>query len=141
MAILQIQTKASRKAAAEKAAARAPTHRKPPRKVVFGVIVGNRRFFPGHLAKDGREEILKALADEGYDAVLLPAKATNYGAIESRDEAKAYADLFRKNRDRIDGLIVTLPNFGDERGVAETIRMAGLNVPVLIRSEEHTSEL
>ena len=137
MAILQIQTKAGRKAAAEKAARRAKaaaSRRKPARKVVFGVIVGNRGFFPGHLARDGREEILKALAEEGYEAVLLPAKATNYGAIESRDEAKAYANLFRKNRDRIDGLIVTLPNFGDERGVAETIRMAGLNVPVLIHA-------
>src|SRR4051812_22082946 len=106
MAILQIQTKASRKAAAEtaaKAAKTAAARRTPPRKVVLGVIVGNRGFFPGHLAQDGRGEILKALSDEGYEAVLLPAKATNYGAIESRDEAKAYADLFRKNRDRIDG--------------------------------------
>src|SRR4029079_17897347 len=44
------------------------------------------------------------------------------------------AALFRANRENIDGIIVTLPNFGDERGVAETLRMAGLNVPVLIHA-------
>jgi len=102
--------------------------------VTFGLIVGNRGFFPGHLARDGREEMLRALNKEGYDAVLLAADETNYGAIESRDEAKAYAALFRKNRDTIDGIVVTLPNFGDERGVAETLRLAGLNVPVLIHA-------
>ena len=106
----------------------------PRRRVTFGVIVGNRGFFPGHLARDGREHMLKALSDEGYDAVVLAADATGYGAVESRAEAKAYADLFRKNRDAIDGIIVTLPNFGDERGVAETIRLAGLNVPVLVHA-------
>jgi L-fucose isomerase-like protein len=111
-----------------------PPRAAPTRRVTFGVIVGNRGFFPGHLAKQGREDILNALAEEGYDAVILDADATAYGAVESRAEAKAFADLFRRNRDRIDGIVVTLPNFGDERGVAETIRLAGLNVPVLIHA-------
>src|SRR4051812_13461203 len=111
-----------------------PSRPVPVRRVTFGVIVGNRGFFPGHLAQEGRADMLKALADEGYDAVVLPPDQTGYGAVESRAEAKAYADLFKKNRDRIDGIIVTLPNFGDERGVAETIRLAGLNVPVLIHA-------
>ncbi|HEV8216070.1 MAG TPA: hypothetical protein VGP95_09560, partial [Gemmatimonadaceae bacterium] len=77
---------------------------------------------------------MRALAEEGYDAVILGAEDTNYGAVESRDEAKACAALFRANRENIDGIIVTLPNFGDERGVAETLRLAGLNVPVLIHA-------
>jgi L-fucose isomerase-like protein len=124
-------SKRGEKAPARKPKAPAPS---PARRVTFGLIVGNRGFFPGHLARDGRAEMLRALADEGFDAVVLEESATNYGAIESRDEAKAYADLFRRNRDRIDGIVVTLPNFGDERGVAETIRMAGLNVPVLIHA-------
>jgi L-fucose isomerase-like protein len=34
----------------------------------------------------------------------------------------------------MDGVIVTLPNFGDERAVAETLRIANLNVPVLIQA-------
>src|SRR6185312_934327 len=57
-----------------------------------------------------------------------------HGAVESRDEAKACAALFRKNSDRIAGVVVTLPNFGDERAIAETLRLSGLNVPVLIHA-------
>jgi len=32
------------------------------RKMTFGVIVGNRGFFPDHLAKTGREEIFSVRA-------------------------------------------------------------------------------
>jgi L-fucose isomerase-like protein len=111
-----------------------PSRPSPTRRVTFGVLVGNRGFFPGHLARTGRDEILRALAEEGFDAVILGAEDTAYGAVESRDEAKACAALFRANRENIDGVIVTLPNFGDERGVAETLRLAGLNVPVLVHA-------
>ena len=48
------------------------------------------------------------------------------------------ADLFKKHRDAIDGVIVTLPNFGDERAIADTLRMAGLNVPVLVQATPDT---
>ncbi|HEX9564603.1 MAG TPA: L-fucose/L-arabinose isomerase family protein [Gemmatimonadaceae bacterium] len=117
-----------------RAAARRAAARKPPRRVTLGVIVGNRGFFPGHLAATGRSEMLDALNAEGIDAVIVKRTATNHGAIESRAEAKACAELFRAHRDRIDGVIVTLPNFGDERAVADTLRLAGLNVPVLVHA-------
>ena len=105
-----------------------------PRQVTFGVIVGNRGFFPQHLAERGRQDMLAALKAAGYNVVVLDVAATRHGAIESRDEAKACAALFRSQRDVIDGVIVTLPNFGDERAVAETLRMAELNVPVLVHA-------
>ncbi|MBI4877862.1 MAG: fucose isomerase, partial [Acidobacteria bacterium] len=108
-------------------------------KMTFGVIVGNRGFFPDHLAKSGREEMLAALKAAGHKGVCLTQEDTKYGAVETRAEAKACADLFRKNAGKIDGVIVTLPNFGDERGVAETLRMAGLNVPVLVQATPDTA--
>ena len=132
MALIQLQS-ARRKSAAEKAPVAVPPARRVT-PVTLGVIVGNRGFFPGHLARSGRDEMLNALRAEGIRAVILGAKETNHGAVESRDEAKAYAALFQKHRDAIDGIVVTLPNFGDERGIAETIRMAGLNVPVLVHA-------
>lgn len=132
MALHQIETKKSPKRS-PKPTPRA-TRPTPGRRVTFGVLVGNRGFFPGHLARTGRDEILKALEAEGFDTVILGADDTKYGAVESRDEAKACAALFRANRDNIDGIIVTLPNFGDERGVAETLRLAKLDVPVLIHA-------
>jgi L-fucose isomerase-like protein len=117
------------------APARAAIRPRPiAQKPALGVIVGNRGFFPGHLARDGRDAMLAVLAEEGIDAIALGAEETRYGAVESRDEAKACAALFQEHRDRIGGIVVTLPNFGDERAVAETLRLAGLNVPVLIHA-------
>jgi len=49
-------------------------------------------------------------------------------------DARKCADLFKQHRDQIDGVLVTLPNFGDERGVANTLRFAGLDVPVLVQA-------
>ncbi|MEO5797816.1 MAG: L-fucose/L-arabinose isomerase family protein [Gemmatimonadales bacterium] len=102
--------------------------------MTFGVVVGNRGFFPGHLAATGREQILALLEGAGYDCVALSPEDSRHGAVESRDEARACAELFRRHRNRIAGVIVTLPNFGDERGIADTLRLAGLNVPVLIHA-------
>jgi L-fucose isomerase-like protein len=104
------------------------------RKMTMGVIVGNRNFFPALLAKSGREDILRALAKKGYDAVALTPEDTRYGVVETWEDAKRCAALFRKNQERIDGVIVTLPNFGDERAIANTLRLAELGVPVLVQA-------
>jgi L-fucose isomerase-like protein len=104
------------------------------RKMVMGVIVGNRGFFPDHLAKTGREEILSVLQSTGIDAVALTPEESKYGAVETREESRRCADLFKRNRDRIDGVIVTLPNFGEERAIADALRLADLRAPVLIQA-------
>jgi L-fucose isomerase-like protein len=98
------------------------------------VIVGNRGFFPDHLAKEGRDEITKALTAAGIEPLVLSPQESKHGAVETRVESRKCADLFRANRDRIDGVIVTLPNFGEERAIADTLRLADLNVPVLIQA-------
>jgi L-fucose isomerase-like protein len=104
------------------------------RKTTFGVIVGNRGFFPSHLCESGRKAMLAVLADEGFDVVVLPEDARQFGSVESLADARACAELFKAHRDAIDGVIVTLPNFGDERAVANTLRFAGLDVPVLVHA-------
>ena len=101
-------------------------------------MVGNRGFFPGHLAESGRAEMIAALEQAGHSAVALRSDDARHGAVESRAEAAACADLFRKHADKIDGIIVTLPNFGDERAIADTLRTAGLPVPVLIQATPDT---
>ncbi|GMU92459.1 MAG: hypothetical protein AMXMBFR4_15170 [Candidatus Hydrogenedentota bacterium] len=102
--------------------------------VCFGLIVGNRGFFPDILAKDGYDSMTKLLKKLGYSVVVLSPKDTKFGSVETWDDAKKCAELFKKNREKIDGVIVTLPNFGDERGVADTLKLSGLNVPVLIHA-------
>src|ERR1041385_5536719 len=104
------------------------------KKMTMGVIIGNRGFFPDQLAKAGREEMMQALANAGMDCVVLGPEESKHGAVETHEEAKRCAALFQKNRDRIDGVIVTLPNFGDERAIADTLRLARLDVPVLVQA-------
>ncbi len=100
----------------------------------LGVIVGNRGFFPKHLCVEGRKVVLDVLAELGIKAIIAPEDATNYGSVESMTEAHLYADLFKAHADEIDGILITLPNFGEERPIANTIRWSGLNVPVLVQA-------
>jgi L-fucose isomerase-like protein len=103
--------------------------------ITLGIIVGNRGFFPDHLCETGRKTILKVLEKEGIQAVIIDEKAnTKFGSIESLQDAQMCADLFKKHRDDIDGILVTLPNFGDERAISNVIRWSGLNVPVLVHA-------
>src|ERR1044071_955945 len=102
--------------------------------MTFGLIVGNRGFFPDHLAKSGREQMIGVLRQAGHEVVCLTPEESKHGAVETRAEARKCADLFRAHRDQMDGIIVTLPNFGEERVVAEALRMADLRIPVLIQA-------
>lgn len=102
--------------------------------ITLGIIVGNRGFFPAHLCDTGRKEILTVLEKLGIGTITLPTDATKFGAVESISDAQKCADLFKQNADKIDGILVTLPNFGDERGVANAIRWSGLRVPVLVHA-------
>ncbi|OUC07921.1 fucose isomerase, partial [Litorilinea aerophila] len=102
--------------------------------VTLGLIVGNRGFFPSHLCETGRAEVLQVLSDAGINVVTLSPEDTTYGSIESLEDARKCAELFDQHRKEIDGVLVTLPNFGDERAIANALRWSGLNVPVLIHA-------
>ena len=103
-------------------------------KLTFGLIVGTRNIFNAKLAEEARKVLLKKMSQWGYDYVILPTEETPTGNIETYQDAKKCAALFSKNRDKIDGVIVVLPNFGDELGIVNTLSMAKLNVPVLIQA-------
>jgi L-fucose isomerase-like protein len=108
------------------------------RKMTMGLIVGNRGFFPDHLAKTGRDEMTQVLQKAGMDVVVLGTEESKHGAVETYEEAKRCAALFKSKADAIDGVIVTLPNFGDERAVADTLRLARLGVPILVQATPDT---
>lgn len=99
-----------------------------------GLIVGNRGFFPDHLCDKGRQTVLQVLEEEGLNVITLTPEDTLFGSVESLEDAAKCADLFKQHREEIDGVLVTLPNFGDERGIANTLRFAGLDVPVLVQA-------
>jgi L-fucose isomerase-like protein len=102
--------------------------------LTFGVIVGSRGFFSPELARQGRAQLLAQLESLGHQTVILPAEATPTGAIETTADARKCADLFTQRRNEIDGVIISLPNFGDELGVVNTLHFARLGVPVLVQA-------
>ncbi len=102
--------------------------------LTFGLIVGNRSFFPDAVVVEGRERMIKLLNDMGYNVVSLSPGDTKLGAVETLKDAKKCAQLFKERSDELDGIIITLPNFGDEKSIAHAIRMSGLNVPVLVHA-------
>jgi L-fucose isomerase-like protein len=100
----------------------------------FGLIVGTRGFFNPALAAEGRKALLARLDELGYDYVIPPEEATPNGAIETLNDARIAAQVFKEHAEDIDGIIVTLPNFGDELGVVQTLDIADLDVPVLVHA-------
>lgn len=109
---------------------------KSNKKLCFGVIIGTRAYFNSELAKDVRAQLLKTIEEQGYDYVILPEDATPTGSssIETREDGIKCAELFRQYRDEIDGIIVSLPNFGFEIGIINAISIADLNVPILVQA-------
>jgi L-fucose isomerase-like protein len=100
----------------------------------FGLIVSSRAFFnPAHAA-GARADLVAALQAQGLGYAIPDPKATPDGAVATLADAKVYAEFFRERRDAIDGIIVSLSNFGDEIAVTETIKRAGLGVPVLVQA-------
>ena len=106
--------------------------------VTLGVIIAHRDVFSKELAVSGKAEVSRALQRCQIEYVLLEENDIGPGIVSNLKQARACADLFRSRRDDIDGILVSLPNFGDERAVAEAIKMSGLKVPVFIHAFSDT---
>ena len=57
------------------------------KKMTMGIIVGNRGFFPGQLAKSGREEMIQALAKAGIDSVGIKTRVENISSAGLMNQA------------------------------------------------------
>jgi len=101
---------------------------------VIAVIIGNRDFFPDKLVATARAEIIELFQKLSITPIMLNDTDSKLGGVETFADAQKCAALFRQYNAEIDGILVVLPNFGDEKGVAETIQLSGLNVPVLIQA-------
>lgn len=101
----------------------------------FGLIVGTRAYFNSDLAIDVRKTLLEELEKAGYGYVILDEEDTpTGGSMETVQDGKKCAELFRAHREEIDGIIVSLPNFGFEIGIINAISRAELNVPVMVQA-------
>ena len=111
------------------------------RKMTFGVIVGNRGFFPDHLAKTGREEIISVLEAAGATRQLCSARNNQNTEQWKHTQRRSIArSSSRSMRKRSTASFSRLPNFGEERGIVDAIRLSGLKVPVLVQATPDRSE-
>ena len=101
------------------------------RKMTLGVLVGNRDFFPDALITEARRDLTKLFSELGIAPIWLAPEESKLGAVETWSDAVRCGELFRKHRECIDGILVCLPNFGDEKGVADSVRLSELQVPIL----------
>ena len=99
----------------------------------LGVIIGNRDFFPDSLVEFARLEIIELFKQLDIRPILLDSSETKLGGVETFQDAQKCANLFKKHEGDIMGVLVVLPNFGDEKGVADTLKLSNLNVPVLVQ--------
>ncbi|MCS7337607.1 MAG: L-fucose/L-arabinose isomerase family protein [Verrucomicrobiae bacterium] len=108
--------------------------RKKSNNPTLGVIYGNRDFFPDQLVAEARADIAAVFDKLGVRAIQLEPTDTKLGGVETLADARKCAELFKRHAHEIDGVLVVLPNFGDEKGVLETLKLANLNVPVLVQA-------
>ena len=102
------------------------------KKSTFALFFGNRGFFPASLQVGARKELVAALKKLGHKTLTLDARATGHGAVETPREGEIYAEFLRQNRGKFDGVILCLPNFGDETGAVAALKDCG--VPILIQA-------
>jgi L-fucose isomerase-like protein len=104
----------------------------PSKKSTFAVFLGNRGFFPGSLIASARQDLTEVLHKLGHQMLFLDESATRHGAVETVREGQIYANFLAQNRGKYDGVILSLPNFGDETGAIAALKDAG--VPILIQA-------
>ncbi|MEA5428743.1 L-fucose/L-arabinose isomerase family protein [Arcicella lustrica] len=100
----------------------------------LGIIIGNRDFFPDSLVEKARVEVIDLCHSLGINPIVLDSNTSKLGGVETFQEAQKCANLFKQHAEEIIGVWVVLPNFGDEKGVADSLKLANLNVPVLVQA-------
>ena len=96
----------------------------------FALFFGNRGFFPSHLMEQARADYPRILKELGHDTIMTDLSATRFGAVETPQEGHVFARFLREHEGEYDGVLLILPNFGDENGAVAALR--DVNVPILI---------
>lgn len=105
-------------------------------KSTFALYFGNRGFFPESLIAEARKELADRLKKLGYDYLIMDSSLTRFGAVESPEEGRKYARFLDDNRGKFDGVILCLPNFGDETGAVSALQDAGVPIFILAYPDE-----
>lgn len=101
-------------------------------KMTFALFFGNRGFFPESLIAEARKDLQEVLERMGYKTLMMDEEATRYGAVETVEDGRKYARFLKEHQGQYDGVILSLPNFGDENGAVNALQDCG--VPILVQA-------
>jgi len=102
------------------------------KKTKFALFVGTRTFFPPKYIEQARKEIPQVLKELGNKFLEFPAEETKTGGIETTADGEKYARWLDDHKGEYGGVILSQPNFADERGVVAALKNAG--VPIYIQT-------
>ena len=102
------------------------------KKLTFALFFGNRGFFPGEVISESREKLSSAVSRLGYGYLMMEESLTRYGAVETIEEGRLFAEFLKAHKGEYDGVILSLPNFGDENGAA--VALSEVDVPILVHA-------
>src|SRR6195952_1365645 len=105
-----------------------------PHPATIAVILGNRDFFPDALITEARRDLVKLFAELNIAPIWLTPSEAGLGAVETWQDAVRCGELFRAHRADIQGILICLPNFGDEKGLADAIRLSEFQFPILVEA-------
>ena len=101
-------------------------------KQTLAVLIGTGIFFPPEQSINARREICEAVEKIGCTPLILPEEATTFGGINSNDDGRKYAKFLEEHRGEFDGIVFSLPNFGNENSAIIAVRDA--NVPIFVHA-------
>ena len=98
----------------------------------LALLIANRGFFPSSVIESARAEMSEAVEKAGAEVLMMDSSLTRYGAVETRAEGEIFAHFLAEHEGEYDGLIICLPNFGDENGIKEAIK--DVKTPILLQA-------
>lgn len=100
----------------------------------IGLIVGSREFFPDEISFRGGKRVKDKLENRGYEVLTVFSSEEKVGLAVDKETSKEYAELFKEREEDLDGILITLPNFGDEKSVVEVFKISGVDVPAMVHA-------
>ena len=98
----------------------------------LALLVANRGFFPSSVIEATYGDMRAAAAKVGVELLEIEPGKVKYNAVETTQEGMVYHDFLETHHGEYDGVIISLPNFGDENGIKAALR--DVKVPVLLQA-------
>lgn len=98
----------------------------------LALLVANRGFFPSSVIESAYDDFRQVAAKAGVELLEIEKDKVKYGAVETTQEGMIYHDFLEAHHGEFDGVIISLPNFGDENGIKAALR--DVQLPVLLQA-------